>query len=75
MNIATILGIFSGLALIVVSILLNSGLDLFVNGPALMIVGGGTIASILIAFPLNEVFNVMALIKKYSCSKMSNRDL
>ena len=64
MDIATILGIVSGMALILLSILMNSGLELFINYPAMMIVAGGTFASVLIAYPMNEVLKVMKLIQK-----------
>lgn len=64
MDIATILGIFSGIGLILISIMMNSGLDLFVSYPSLMIVLGGTVAATLIAYPLNEVLRVMSLIGK-----------
>jgi len=64
MDIATIIGIVSGIGLILISIMLNSGLELFVNGPAMMIVGGGTFASVLIAYPLNEVLRVMQMLKR-----------
>jgi chemotaxis protein MotA len=64
MDIATIVGIISGIALIIISITLNTGLELFVNYPAMMIVAGGTFASVLIAYPLNEVLKVMQMLKR-----------
>lgn len=63
MDIATILGIISGVGLIVVSITMNSGLELFVSAPSIMIVAGGTIAATLIAYPLKEVLRVLALLR------------
>ncbi|MFQ6604305.1 MAG: motility protein A [Fidelibacterota bacterium] len=64
MDIATVVGIVTGVGLIVFSILLNSGLELFVNAPGFLIVVGGTIAATLIAYPLNEVFKVFGTLRK-----------
>jgi len=61
MDIATILGIISGIGLIIISIMINSGLDLFINFPSMMIVAGGTIAATLISYPLKEFLMVMGL--------------
>ncbi|MBF0117465.1 MAG: MotA/TolQ/ExbB proton channel family protein [Desulfobacterales bacterium] len=71
MDIATIIGIISGIALIIGSILLNSGLGLFLDLPSFMIVAGGTIASTLIAYPMNEVLKVMGLFIKVFTFKVS----
>lgn len=72
MDIATILGIISGVGLILVSITMNSGLDLFVSLPSVMIVAGGTLASTLIAFPLNEVLRVLSLLRRIFFHKRSD---
>lgn len=61
MDIATLVGIVAGLGLVVVSILMNSGLSLFWSAPSAMIVIGGTMAAILVAFPMNELWKVMGL--------------
>lgn len=58
MDIATIIGIISGIGLVIGSILMNSGLGLFIDMASLMIVAGGTLAATLIAYPLNEVLSV-----------------
>lgn len=70
MDIATIIGVFSGIGLIVFSITMNSGLDLFIDGPSLMIVGGGTIAGTLIAYPLNEFLKVIPVFLKVFIYKL-----
>ena len=49
------------MGLVLASILMNSGLNLFINIPSAMIVLGWTFASTLIAFPINEVMKVMGL--------------
>jgi len=55
MDFASIAGILSGLSLIVVAIFLRGDLTNFLNIPGLMIVLGGTIASILLTFPFKDV--------------------
>lgn len=64
MDFATIVGIFAGIGLVVASILMNSGLDLFWSAPSAMIVLGGTLAATLIAYPLNEFLRVIRLFLK-----------
>jgi len=61
MDIATLGGIVAGIGLVLISILMNSGLSLFWSAPSAMIVIGGTMAAIFIAFPMNEVLKVMGL--------------
>jgi chemotaxis protein MotA len=55
MDLASIIGIFSGLCLISVAIFLQGDLTNFLNIPGLMIVMGGTVASTLLTFPLRDV--------------------
>jgi len=55
MDFASIAGILSGLSLIVAAIFLRGDLTNFLNIPGLMIVLGGTIASILFTFPFKDV--------------------
>ena len=73
MDIATLLGIFSGIALLLASIMQNSGLELFYSPPSAMIVLGGTIAATLVAYPINELFGVLGLFVKVFMTK--KRDL
>ena len=47
MDNASLLGMITGLSLIVISILLGGDLGAFVNGPGMMIVIGGTIGTAL----------------------------
>ena len=72
MDIATLLGIFSGIGLVVASIRMNSGFDLFVSAPSAMIVLGGTIAATLVAYPIHELFRVMGLFVKVFTTKKSD---
>ena len=55
MDIATIFGIGAGLFLIIFSIYQGGDLGAFINGGALMIVFGGTVAAAFINYPLQEV--------------------
>ncbi len=72
MDIATLAGIISGIGLVLASILMNSGLSLFWSAPSAMIVIGGTMAAIFIAFPMNEVVKVMGLFLRVFMVKKSD---
>lgn len=72
MDIATIIGVLSGLGLVIGSILMNSGIGIFIDIPSLMIVAGGTIAATLINYPLSEFLKVMGLFSKVFMSKTSD---
>ncbi len=63
MDIASFIGMVSGIILIVVSILLNGSLSTYVDLPSVMITVGGTIASTLISYPLKEVLNSFKVMK------------
>jgi len=54
---ASFIGIISGISLIVAAINMGSGFDIFFNGPGLMIVVGGTVASTLLTFQMKDVFS------------------
>lgn len=71
MDLTTILGIVSGISLILLAILVESGLQIFISIPGLLIVAGGTIAATLISYPLNEVIKVIKIAGKafYSNTK------
>ncbi len=73
MDITTLIGIVLGIGLVIYSILLNSGLDLFINLPSALIVLGGTMAATGIAYPMNELFRVAGLFIKVFTTK--NTDL
>ncbi|MBP7461649.1 MAG: MotA/TolQ/ExbB proton channel family protein [Candidatus Delongbacteria bacterium] len=63
MDLATIIGVLTGVALIAWSILLGGSLMTFVDIPSVMIVVGGTIAATLINFPLKNVLMVVTVVK------------
>lgn len=72
MDLATIVGIIAGIGMVLSSILMNSGLSLFWSAPSAMIVLGGTMAAILIAFPLNELLKVMGLFLRVFLQRKSD---
>ncbi len=57
MDFASLLGIISGLALIISAIFLGGNADVFLNVPGLMIVAGGTIAATLLTVQFKDVLN------------------
>ena len=73
MDLASLIGVIAGVGLVLASILMNSGLDLFINIPSAMIVIGGTLAATLIAFPINEVMKVMGLFLRVFMVKKSDQ--
>ncbi len=63
MDAATLIGIFSGFALVVISIMMGSGFGLFFNLPSLMIVVGGTFGATMIHYPLRDVVGVFNVVR------------
>ena len=63
MDIATLIGIVAAFGLVVGSILMGSGLSLFINVPSLLIVVGGTMGVSLINYPLKEILGIAGVIK------------
>ncbi len=61
MDIATIIGIVGGLALIIGSILIDSTLSAFINFPGLLIVVGGTIMATLIMQKMSVVLGAFSV--------------
>ncbi len=64
MDIATIIGIFGAVGLIVWAILMGGSLTLFVNVPSMIMVFGGTVMAILTNYPLPRVIGMIGIIKK-----------
>lgn len=63
MDISTIVGLISGIFFIVVSILLSGRLSLFWDAPSVLIVFGGSIAALLIAYPLPKFLEALKTVK------------
>jgi len=58
MDIATIVGILSGIGFVLFGILLGSSIGTFINIPSLLITVGGSVAATLMAFPLPEILKI-----------------
>ena len=72
MDLSTIIGIVSGIILIVISILLGGSLLAFFDAASVMIVVGGTIAATLVAFPIPQVKDIIKLTQKTFANRDSN---
>ena len=72
MDFATLLGIVSGIGLVLASIMENSGLELFWSPPSAMIVLGGTFAATLIAYPIQELLKVIGHFVKVFVTRKSD---
>ncbi len=59
MDFSTLIGMLVGLSLVVGAIFMGGAVDVFINLPGMMIVIGGTLASICVAFPFEEVIQAM----------------
>lgn len=76
MDIVTLLGLAVGLSLIVGAIIIGGAFDIFLNVPGMMIVIGGTLASIMVAFPFEEVIQAFqAGFKMFVQRKTKVRDV
>ncbi|MBX3436553.1 MAG: MotA/TolQ/ExbB proton channel family protein [Planctomycetaceae bacterium] len=65
MDIATVIGLVMGIGLVVGSILIGGGgLGPFCDIPSLMITVGGSIAAILMNFPMKNVISLFSVVKK-----------
>ena len=64
MDIATLVGLVMAFGLVIWGIMLGGSIDQFVDGPSIAIVIGGTLAAILINFPLPKVMRLMGVLKK-----------
>lgn len=63
MDISTLAGLIVGTILMIVSIMLSGRLLLFINLASVMIVFGGTITSLLVAYPLPQFLTSLKTIK------------
>lgn len=64
MDIATVVGLVLAQILIIGSILMGAGLAAFVDIPSVIIVGGGTLAACMVAFPMNKFTALGKVLKK-----------
>lgn len=76
MDIVTLLGLAVGFSLIIGAIVIGGAFDVFINIPGMMIVIGGTLASIMVAFPFEEVIQAFtAAFKMFVQRKTKVRDV
>jgi len=64
MDIATMVGVIAGFALIGGAIFMGGGAGAFFNLPALFITVGGTVCATLVHFPLSEMLRIVAVVKR-----------
>jgi chemotaxis protein MotA len=69
MDIATIVGVIVGVGLLGWALQSGGGFSMFIDIPSILIVGGGTIASTLINFPLKQVLSVLKVTQKVILAK------
>ncbi|MBF0230836.1 MAG: MotA/TolQ/ExbB proton channel family protein [Desulfamplus sp.] len=74
MDIATIIGIVSGLGFIAGTILLGSSLLLFWDTPSVVIVCGGTLAGLFVAFPLKDVLGLIKVTMRLFIFKLQKSE-
>lgn len=76
MDIATLFGLIVGLAMVVGAIFIGGAVDVFINLPGMMIVIGGTLAAIMVAFPFEEVMQAFAAgLKMLTARKVRTREV
>ncbi len=69
MDLATLIGIVLAFSLVLISIIMGSGLGLFINIPSLMIVVGGTLGATMVRHPLGEVIGMIKVVKNVFFAK------
>jgi chemotaxis protein MotA len=62
MDIATLLGIAIGGMAILVSMMMVAPITAFIDPPSVMITGGGTMAALLINYPLGDILKVLKIV-------------
>ncbi|MGC9519552.1 MAG: motility protein A [Desulfuromonadaceae bacterium] len=72
MDLSTIFGVIAAFGLMIAAIMTGGSIFLFIDPPALMIVGGGTLGSTLVHYPFKELFRAVAVAKKTLFVKEQN---
>lgn len=76
MDFATLIGLVVGVSLVVGAIILGGAVDVFINIPGMMIVIGGTLAAICVAFPFEEVVQaIYAGFKVFASRKVKVKEV
>jgi flagellar motor component MotA len=61
---ATLLGVIGGSLLVMVAIFLGGDVGLFFNTPSLLLVVGGTAATIFIRYPMSDVLGTLRIVRQ-----------
>ena len=72
MDLATIIGLISGAALLLWAIMGKSDIQTFIDWGSVAIVGGGAFSAALISFPLRNIFGIAKVVK--NCFFTKSRD-
>ena len=72
MDIATIIGLISGTALLLWAIMGKTNLGTFIDGGSIAIVGGGALSAAMISFPIQNLLGVAKVVKNCFFSKSRN---
>ncbi|PID81053.1 flagellar motor protein PomA [bacterium DOLZORAL124_64_63] len=70
MDIATVIGLVGGTVLVLIAVLMGGSPILFVSIPSLLIVIGGTLATLFIKFTMDDVINTIKVAMKAFLVKM-----
>jgi len=63
-DLATLIGVIGAIGAIVIAILMGGEMGMFVNGPSIMIVFAGTLAVVLMKFPLSNMLGAFGIAAK-----------
>jgi chemotaxis protein MotA len=74
MDLASVIGLVLGVAVMVISILISDGATFgaFVDYPSIMVVGGGAVAAVLISFPLKNFMMLGGVMKLVFVNKQQS---
>ncbi len=76
MDLTTILGVITGVGLVIGAIASGKGGMFFIDLPAAMIVVGGTLGATLINFRMNDMLSVFQVLRKvFTSTQVSNTDM
>jgi chemotaxis protein MotA len=63
MDIATIVGLVSGMVLVCITIVMGGNVAIFINIPSAVVVFGGTTAALLVNFPISDITTTISVLK------------
>ena len=74
MDISSVIGVVSGIGFVLGTILLGGSIMMFVNIPSLLIVVGGTVAAVMIGYPLGDVLGIFKVSMKVFLFKIEKAE-